>query len=336
MSRWRRWALFPRRFWRHWVTLTDLREDGTSLALVRLLVGFVLLADQLIAGQLGLVEHLWGPHTSGGLALAADAHPMPLMFEVFGAEPGTATILWWTMVVACLCLGLGFLGRLAAAVVVFASAQEAMIFPIGDRGIDIILRAICLILVFSRCTATLSVDAYLRRGKLHTGERIPAWPRYLCVVQLLWVYFSAGIHKRGDWWPWRGASALWRILHDPHFARFDLTDPKWEWLFPLTQLGTIGTMLFEITPPVFLLALYYQRFPQRAGRVGTFLLRIHYRELFLALGITFHVGLMASMRLGIFPYGVLAIYPAFFAPDEILAFARRVRAKLRRPTPEPT
>ena len=69
---------------------------------------------------------------------------------------------------------------------------------------------------------------------------------------------------------------------------------------------------------------------------GTFLLRIHYRELFLALGITFHVGLMASMRLGIFPYGVLAIYPAFFAPDEILAFARRVRAKLRRPTPEPT
>ena len=333
--RWRRLAQWPRKTWLRWVSVMDTREDGTSLALVRIAVALVILSDQLIAAQLGLVEHLWGPHTFGGLALAADQHPMPLMFEIFGAQPGTATLLWWIMVIGCLCMALGLLGRLAAAVVLFASAQEAMIFPIGDRGIDIALRAICLILVFSRCTATLSVDGYLRRGKVHTGVLVPAWPRYFCVIQLLWVYFSAGIHKRGDWWPWRGSSALWRILHDPHFARFDLTDPKWDWTFVFTQLGTAGTMFFELSPPLFLMALYYHRFPHRAGRLGTLLLRVRFRELFMALGATFHIGLMVTMRLGIFPYGILAIYPAFFAPDEILAGARRLRSRLRRQLPAP-
>ena len=336
-SRWERLRKWPARTWRRWVSLMDTHEDGTSLALVRIAVGLILLTDQIIAGKLGIVENLWGPHTHGGLAMAADAFPMPYMYQWFGPLPETAHILWWMMVGGCICLALGVFGRVAAAVVVFASAQEALIFPMGDRGIDIALRAICLILVFSRCTATLSVDSYVRKGRLHTGTLIPAWPRYFCVLQLLWIYFSAGIHKRGDWWPWRGSSALWRILHDPHFARFDITGPQWEWLYPFTQLGTMGTMFFELTPPLFLLALYYNRFPHRAGRLGKLLLKVRFRELFLTLGVTFHVGLMMTMRLGIFPAGVLAIYPAFFHPDELFAIARRIRERLpfarRRPAP---
>lgn len=325
-SRVERWRTLPSRTWRRWVSLMDVREDGVSLALVRIAVAVVLLTDQLIAGRLGLIENLWGPHTQGGLALAADQQPMPLMFEVFGADAATAHILWWLMVGGCVALALGVFSRIAAAVVVFASAQEAMIFPIGDRGIDIALRAICLILVFSRSGSTLSVEGFVRRGKLHTGDLIPAWPRYFCVLQICWIYFSAGFHKRGDWWPWQGSSALWRILHDPHFARFDLAG--WEWTYPLTQLGTLGTMFFELTPPIFILALYYRRFPQRAGRIGGFLNRMRFRDLWLTLGVTFHVGLIFTMRLGIFPLGVLAIYPAFFFPDEVLGFARKVRSKL--------
>lgn len=325
-SRFERLRTFPRRFWRRWVSLMDAREDATSLALVRICVAVVLLTDQLIAGKLGIVENMWGPHTQGGLALAANQDPMPLMFELFGAEAATAHILWWTMVGGCVCLALGVFSRVAAAVVVFASAQEAMIYPIGDRGIDIALRAICLILVFSRSGATLSLEGYIRRGKLSTRELIPSWPRYFVIIQVCWIYFSAGFHKRGDWWPWRGSSALWNILHDPHFARFDLSG--WDWLYPFTQLGTLGTMFFELTPPIFMLALYYRRFPQRGGRIGSFLNRIHFRELWLFLGVTFHVGLLATMRLGIFPLGMLACYPAFFAPDEVWRLIASIRKRL--------
>ena len=301
----------------------DAREAATSMAMVRIAVGLVLLADQLVAGHLGLVGVLWGPHTVEGVSAAADYYPMPFVYEAFGPTTQTATGLWWAMVIGCVCLSLGLMARLAALTVLLASSQQALIFIAGDRGIDIALRAICLILVFSKSSATLSLDAYVWKGKWRSAELVPSWPRYFIILQLCWIYFSAGYHKRGDWWPWEGSAALWRILQDPHFARFDIR--SFEALYPLAQLGTLGTMIFEISPPIFLLALYYRRYPHRAGRVGRFLEQVRFREMWIFLGLCLHVGLMVTMRLGIFPYGILALYPAFFHPDELRRLGRRLQ-----------
>jgi hypothetical protein len=56
------------------------------------------------------------------------------------------------------------------------------------------------------------------------------------------------------------------------------------------------------------------------------------REVWLALGIGFHVALIFTIRLGIFPFGMLALYWAFLTPDELHALGSRVR--WRRGSPE--
>ena len=51
--------------------------------------------------------------------------------------------------------------------------------------------------------------------------------------------------------------------------------------------------------------------------------------LWLTVGVTFHLALALTLRLGIFPFGVLALYPVFFHPDDLLSFARAGRRRGR-------
>jgi hypothetical protein len=283
---------------------------------VRILVSVVLLADFLSAAASGLVEAVWAP-PPGGLgygALRVDG--VPLALRLFGASPHTVWILWTAAVVALVFLAAGALTRLAGAVFVLASAQLAALAPDSDRGIDILLRVVVAVLGLSGANARWSVDAWVarRRGK-PMPALVAAWPRYLLFAQLTWMYFSAGINKYDPHWgPQRGFSALAMILADPHFARWDAG-----WIasvYPLTQVATLTTMAFEYGAPLFLVAsLYADR--SRAARVG--------RLAWLALGASFHVGIAVTMRLGIFPFGMLAVWPVFFAPETLeraLAYAR--------------
>lgn len=70
-------------------------------------------------------------------------------------------------------------------------------------------------------------------------------------------------------------------------------------------------MLFELGAPLFLLSLFYRRSADRGGRVRRLFNRVRIREAWLFLGISFHLGLVFTMRLGIFPLGMLALYPVF-------------------------
>jgi hypothetical protein len=48
------------------------------------------------------------------------------------------------------------------------------------------------------------------------------------------------------------------------------------------------------------------------------------------MGVAFHLGIAATLRLGIFPFGMLAIYPVLFHPYEIERAEARVVALFRR------
>ena len=67
--------------------------------------------------------------------------------------------------------------------------------------------------------------------------QVPAWPRYLLLLQLVWVYFSGGMNKSaGAWGPFGGFTALANALSDPHAARFA---PGWVGaIYPLTRIAT--------------------------------------------------------------------------------------------------
>ena len=88
-----------------------------------------------------------------------------------------------------------------------------------------------------------------------------------------------------------------------------------------------ATMAVEWAAPLLLLAYHYRdtRTRPAAGRSQPAGFRAG-----LQARVVFHVGTHLTMRLGIFPFAVLALYPAALHPDEWGALLVRVRRRLPR------
>lgn len=312
--------------WNRFVAIMDEQEHATSLACIRILVACVLMADWIHAGSLGLVETLWGPSFEGGLGDADTWETPPTIHALLGASTTTTWIVYAIALVSTLTFGLGLLTRISGVFLLFASTQFAQILGQSDRGIDIAIRLVLILLICSQSGETLSLDCRRKHGRWTSETLVSAWPRYLIIIQLCWIYFGAGIHKtQAAWWPSGDWSALYIILLDPHFAREDF---GWiDSIYPVTQFGTFATITFELLTPVFGLALWYRRTAERPGYVRAFFNRIRFVECWLITAIGFHVALMLSLQLGIFPYGMLAFYPAFVSPERVEAFLERVRQR---------
>ena len=297
-----------RRLWQAWVELLDRREAPTALALVRIGLALVLLVDQLNVWRLGLVEPLWSP-APAGFAIGHAVLPGPT--------------LWLICVLALAAIALGAATRVACVMFVVASAQLSLLTPDGESGLDMLARVVFAVLALSRSHARWSLDARIARWLGRPPPPvIPAWPRYLLMLQLIWVYFSGGHNKASaDWGPFGGFTALGNALGDPHAARFD---PTWVGIaYPLTRIATALTMVFELGAPLYLLAYYYAATAERAGRVRAWFNRLRVRWIWLGLGVAFQLGIAVGLRLGSFPWGMLAIYPVLLSPCDLRVSARR-------------
>jgi hypothetical protein len=304
------------RAWRAWVALMDRREPATALVLVRIAAAFVLLCDYLWVGHVGLIEPLWSrfpdgfstPHAGWADALGISA---------FGL---------WTIATASLALVLvGAATRVACVVFVVVSAQQSAISPGSESAIDMLMRIVFVVLALSRCNARWSIDAVVaRRFGRPMPALVPAWPRYLLLLQLVWVYFSSGQNKSShDWGPLGGFTALGNSLLDPHNGRLD---PDFVLAIdPLTRVATALTMVFELTALLYLLWLYYAATRDRPGRLRAFANRWRLRWIWFALFVAFEIGIAIGLKLGAFPFGMLALAPVFLLPDELERIAQRLK-----------
>lgn len=294
--------------WRAWVALWDRREPATALALVRIGIGVVTLVDLVHTRWLGLVDVLWSP-----IPLGYATHYQPWL-------PLDAGGLWLVATIAAAALAVGAATRVAAIVLCAASIAMSNLAPDSECGVDQLFRIALVILALSQCNARWSVDAWIARrlGRPPPAD-IPAWPRYLLMLQLAWVYFSGGQNKAGEeWGPFGGFTALADALTDPHVARFD---PSWlATAYPLTRVATATTMVFELSAPVFLLAYYFAATRDRPGRARAVFNRLRVRWIWLGLGVSFELGIAFAMRLGNFPWGMLAIYPVMLLPEDLQRF----------------
>jgi hypothetical protein len=298
---------------RRWVVFWDRREAPASLAVTRILLAMVVLSDLLIAKLQGAVPDLWVPPPTG---MGETPEPSSLL-----AIPAAPLLLWATGVIAAFLLMVGALHRIAGAALTLALVMLPRFQPTGD-GVDVLLRTVVPILALSSASACWSVDAWIgrRRGKPPPDE-VPAWPRYLLMLQLLWVY-SSSAQCRDDaaWWPWGGFSAIGHVLEDPHFARFSpvlLTG-----FYPLTQLATIATMVFELGAPFML--LWTLREPVRQSQLTGLARRLPW--MWMVLGASLHLGIALTMTIGIFPFAMLALYPVFFHPEQLAGLHMAVRS----------
>jgi hypothetical protein len=295
------------------------------LGLIRILVGLTLLYDFVHIWHLDLVEPLFAPNTQGGISNVMDRPGLPLIFKIFPASVATATWMHGLICLSAFFFTIGLFTRSSGVVLLMLYAQSALIVPLGDRGIDMMMRNVVFLLIFSSCGAWGSVDAKRQTGRwLGSGADVPAWPRHLLILQVIVMYFAAGVQKVGmDWMPMGGFAGLYVILQDPAVARAD-----YAWLadwYPITQLATALTMLFEWLSPLVLLTYHFRATPERTGRMRRFYGKWKPHLWWIALGVMLHLGIAMTLALGIFPYAMLALYPAFLHPDELLSAFGRAR-----------
>ena len=317
---------------RAWATLVSFwgeEAPATSLALVRICLAACWLYDLLHIWRLGLVVPLFGVEEVGGWSHALTREPLPWWAHMLPPSADSAMLLHGVMTLSALTLLLGLFSRTSALVLLLAWLQWIDFLPTGDRGIDQLSRHLLLILMFAPAAHTLSIDAWWRTGRAHDPSPAPDWGRKLVIGQMVLMYFTAGVLKSGvTWWPMAGYAALYFALQDPSVAAYDFSWTRNQPWFFFTQIGTAATVLYQATYPLVLLLLLWRRRPDLGGRLARFCNRYRVEWLWLLTGAWFHVSLGAVMNLGIFPWAMLALYPAWVGPNEWSAVADRLRRAL--------
>lgn len=276
--------------WRRWVEHCFRPIDSRPLALVRIFVALCVALDLLRLAMLGLVRPMFTPYALGGLSRVQDE------LWLLPRWLGEAQAGLWAYGVSLVCMVLVALGvatRPAILVGVLAYAQLGHGYPPGDRGIDRILRMVLLFLLFSGVHRRFALgNVLLKRAPL---REVPAWPAQLIVFSLVMVYMSAGFGKilqQPRWMALQGTPVLYRIVTDPLAAHLD---PVWWAQYPWPfRLGSVGTIVMEL---------------------GAVLIFTRLRLAWAVFGVFMHLGIYASMELGMFSWGMLAMYPVLLHPQ---------------------
>ncbi|MCP4804470.1 MAG: HTTM domain-containing protein [Proteobacteria bacterium] len=259
------------------------REGGQALAVMRVLVALCLLVD---------VWHIGSIHVD---AFSSDG------FASITTSVLQVRMLLGGLFVAAVALGLGLGGRITAFVALQLALQLYDVHGALGGGHDRLTTNALWLLVLGGSTYTWSLDAQL------LGERqAPVWARYLVVFQLVVVYFTTGLQKVSpEWWPWGGYDAVWYLLQAPSWSKLAEVPL---WLHRPSQLASLGTMVFELAAPLFLISVVKGR-------------RWHWPLIVVGAGM--HLGIAATMDVGTFSWISLALYPCLLRPELFARFRRR-------------
>jgi hypothetical protein len=302
--------------WRRWVDAANATEPVVGLAVFRILCGLVLGKVLLTIWWLGVDDALWLPPRHGGMTSLGASWRLDWLG---GPTPAVVHGVTWVGIGACALLVLGIAPNAAALVAGQAFLALGGLHVDAGGGHDKLITNGLWLLALSPCGASLSLPAW-RRGQWVDPTPRAAWPRALLVLQISAVYTFAGLAKAApEWWPWGGLQAVYRSLLQPHWNEVDTT-----WVahvFPLTQLATVLTILFEsgfFVVPLWLVAR--GRWPRVA--------RWDPRWLFLGLGVVMHGTLEVFMDLGPFALISVSYYATCFSAEEYARAARALRRYL--------
>ncbi len=301
-----------------WVRFWDQREHPRSMGMLRLAVAAILLVDFLSLGFADMVVPLIADPAAGGWGTTGGLGSGYWLYTVLPQTALSAWFVYGVMLAATTCLLLGVFPRVAALVLVLVWAQVSMLVPASDRGIDMLLRNVLWVLVFCPCGAWGSLQARWRTGSwFGDGEAIPAWPRHLLIVQLVIMYFTAGVQKVGFYWmPFGDFAALYVILQDWAVARTDFGFLSLPLPYFLTQVGTVVTMVWEWTFPVVLWVSIGRWRGERAGPWQRWAVTKRIDRVWVGVGVLFHIGIFCTLQLGIFAPAMLALYVCFIHPED--------------------
>lgn len=303
------------RAWRRWERLLTTREGPETLALVRILLGSVLVGHLARMAWVGAVDLAWVDRAHGGLR-ALDAWPFaaatPAVAHGMVAATMGSAVLWmlgaWTRVAGILAwLGFRWLADLNGSA--------------GGSYDEVFLDAL-FVLLWSGCGGAWSLDAWRAARRGATDVTVLAWPRWVLLGQLVTIYASTALHKLSvGWLPVGPRDAIWYILAQPDWQRRAMTLPAWA--FPFTQAATALTWCWEIGAPLLLLAAWARRTAASGGAWKAWMTRVDLRLPWLAVGVGLHLSIEALLEVGPFSLAMLSLYPAAFSPSELRAYSPR-------------
>lgn len=302
--------------WAWWVAFWSEEEPPVVLAVLRILVGLVILQD--VGSMLWTQDVAWlfVDDTHGGL-VAPGKGPFWLAW-LGGATWGNVIGLLATTCLFAALLTVGLGGRLVPLVLIQLLMAVFDLHPGTGGGHDRVMTNLCWLLVLGPSTATFSVDAWRRTGRWHDPTPVLALARRLGVFQLVLMYTVTGFAKQGSaWFAMERFTAVYRALLNPSWARWDLAGVLGHPVaFAATQLGTVGSWWWEALWPVLLVHLLLRHPPLAHTRLGRLNARWDLRWPFVVLGVVTHGVLFALMNLGPFSAITLSLYVTLLRPDD--------------------
>jgi hypothetical protein len=214
--------------------------------------------------------------------------------------------VWILMLLASVGLIVGYRSRLSAFVVLVGVLSFERRMPYVFNAGDGLIRILALYVFFAPTGAAVSID-HVRRAppedRWAIAQRAP-WALRLMQLQVSLIYLSSVWEKlQGHTWP--HGTALSYALRLDDIARFPLPGPFSDWPV-LVAAATWGTLAIELA-------------------AGTLIWIPRLRPWIMAAGITLHVLIAYSMRVGFFSAGMLVLYLAFVSPARATQLIERAR-----------
>ena len=309
-----------RRCWLFWVVLFSHREPAYGWALFRILTGACLLYSLTSVGATGLVDILWVDAAYGGYRSLGPVRV--LLLDLGPATPSLINSIYALALIGSAALALGIGGRLVTFLTLQSFLSLTTVNSQSSGSDDALLCNALWLLFLCDASSTLSLRCKIRTGRWASNASVGAWARYLIVFQLLVMYTFAGLNKTNtDWVPWGAMDALYNALMDTTWRRFDMS-----WIahvYPLTQLASVVTWVFETFAWVMLLVFYYRYTRDRPGRLRSAFNRWDLRMPFTIVGAVLHLGIFVAMNVGPFSLVSLSYYVCLWRPEELRAVLAR-------------
>ena len=282
----------------------------TTLAVFRIAFGLI-----LFFWTLSLLPELSPFFTKGGI-FPQQPHYTGGGWGLLGSfTSNTAVwILWAALLVASIAIVLGLFSQLAAVVATVALVSFERRNPYVFNSGDGLIRLLAFYLIFAPASASLSVRSLLRKsGDFWTFPARPVWPVRLMQIQFSAVYLFAVWDKtRGTTWNNGTAVSIALRITDinrfpvPHFITHSLL---------ISNLLSFGTLVIELS----LAILVWNR---------------KLRPWVLLAGLSLHLGIEYSVRVGFFGLAITSMYLLWVPPERMEAVLLALRRRLSR-TPAP-
>ena len=284
-----------RRLVKAWERFWFEPEDTSTLALIRIAFGIIVLAWTITlthdaysffspSGVLPSPHYEGEPSATWGLLDLADSRLAIVLVLAI-------------LALASLCLVVGLYTRLAAVVVfvgiVSLERRSPFVFNSGDG----LLKVTAFYMMLAPAGASLSIDRWRRaRDAFWEFPRRAPWALRLMQVQVSILYIATLWAKlRGT--TWNGGTAISYAVRLEDLVRFKVPESIATSEL-LVNLMTYGTLAVEAS-------------------IGILVWNRVLRPWVLGLGVILHVSIDLVLHVGFFSYAILVLYLAFLPPDVV-------------------